>query len=188
MKAAAAGKMLPWVEQRYQAYNAAMAAQQLPITNANQCLPWAVPGIGIPGGVAYGMNIVTSPSEIVFLYELDHQARIVYLNQAHPKDLKPSYFGHSVGHWEGSTLVVDSIGFNDKTEILDGISHTAQLHVVQRLSINSVGRLEEAVTFEDPGAYKAVISFTHVFERGAAFQEYVCSENNHEIELAKPLL
>jgi hypothetical protein len=188
VRAAATGKLLPWVEQRYQAYNAALAAQQLPVTNANQCLPWAVPGIGIPGGVAYGMNIVATPTEVVFLYELDHQARVVYLNQQHPAKLKPSYFGHSVGHWEGSTLVVDSVGFNDKTEIFDGISHTAQLHVVERLSINPAGRLEDAVTFEDAGAYKEAIKFTDMFERGAAFQEYVCAENNHEADLAKPLL
>ena len=133
------------------------------------------------------MNIIATPTEVVFLYELDHQARVVYLNQPHPAKLKSSHFGHSVGHWEGSTLVVDSIGFNDKTEIFDGIAHTAQLHVVERLSINAAGRLEDAVTFEDAGAFKEAIKFTDMFERGAAFQEYVCAENNHEDDLAKPL-
>jgi len=143
-----------------------------------------VPGIGIPGGMAYSMNIVATATEVAFMYELDHQSRIVYLDQQHPAALTPSYFGHSIGHWEGKTLVVDSIGFSDKTEIHDGIAHTPALHVVERLSINGNGRLEDQVTFDDPGAFKEPISFVDVFERAGPFQEYVCAENNQEAETA----
>lgn len=182
VRIAAEGHLLPWTAKRLKEYEDAMAAGGLPRTNANQCLPWAVPGIGIPGGIAYGMNIVTAPGEVAFMYELDHQARIVYLDQKHPANLKPSYFGHSVGHWDGRTLTVDSIGFNDKTEIHDGIAHTAALHVTEQLSINTSGQLEDHVTFDDPGAYSSPISFTDVFERGTAYQEYVCAENNQEAE------
>jgi len=128
------------------------------------------------------MNIVTTPSQIVFMYELDHQARIVYLRENHPATLIPSYFGHSVGHWEGDTLVVDSVGFNDKTEIHDGIAHTKALHVIERLTINETGHLEDHVTFEDSGAFTAPITFVDSFERSQPFQEYVCAENNYEAE------
>jgi hypothetical protein len=177
--AAAQGHLQPWVAQRLQQYQAALAAGGLPRTNANQCLPWAIPGLGIPGGPAYNMNIVTTAQQVVFMYELDHQARIVYLDQEHPAKLSPSYFGHSIGHWEGDTLIVDTVGFNDQTEIHDGIAHTAALHVTERLRISN-GHLEDQVTFDDPGAYLTPITFVDSFERAQPFQEYVCAENNNE--------
>lgn len=178
--AAAAGHLQPWVAARQQQYEAALAAGHLPLTNAIQCLPWAIPGLGIPGGPAYEMDIIATPTQVVFLYQLDHQARIVYLNLPHPKHPIPSYFGNSVGHWEGRVLVVDTIGFNDKTEITDGIAHTKALHVIERLQIDSRGYLEDHVTFEDPGAYKGSISYVDVLEHAQPFQEYVCAEDNHE--------
>ena len=73
-----------------------------------------------------------------------------YLDQPHPEGLKPSYFGHSVAHWDGSTLTVDSIGFSDKTEIFDGIGHSEKLHVTERLRINASGQLEDQEAEKQP--------------------------------------
>jgi hypothetical protein len=182
IRVAADGHLQPWVAKQLKDYEDALAAGKLTRTNANQCLPWAVPGIGIPCGPAYNMNIITTPTQVVFMYELDHQARIVYLNENHPANLIPSYFGHSVGHWEGDTLVVDSVGFNDKTEIHDGIAHSKALHVIERLKVDQTGHLQDRVTFEDARAFTAPITFVDSFERAQPFQEYVCAENNNEAE------
>ena len=161
---------------------AELAAGEVPATNANQCLPWAIPGNGLPGGPAYSMNIVVTPQQLVFMYQVDHQARIVYLNQEHPSPIAPSYFGHSVGHWEGDTLVIDSVGFNEQTKIHDGIPHTGALHVIERLRLDAHGVLEVRSTLEDPGAFRVPLVFTESYVRGEPFQEYVCAENNREAQ------
>jgi hypothetical protein len=185
-RAALEGRLQPWTAQSLRDYEEVLAAGKLPRTNANQCLPWAIPGIGIPGGPAYGMNIVVSPTEVAFLFELDHQSRIVYIGGTHPATLTPSYFGHSVGRWEGDTLVIDSIGFNGKTELRDGVPHTTALRVTERMRINEMGQLESRTVHEDPGAFLEPVPGVHLYERAAPFQEFVCAENNHEAVLAVP--
>ena len=132
------------------------------------------------------MSIETTPAEVAFLFELDHQARIVYIGGMHPATLTPRYFGHSIGRWEGDTLVIDSIGFNDKTELRDGVPHTTALHVTERLRIDEMGHLENSTVHEDPGAFLEPIPTVHVYERSVPFQEFVCAENNREAELAVP--
>jgi hypothetical protein len=81
--------------------------------------------------------------------------RHVYLNVAHSPNLKPSWFGESVGYYEGDTLVVDTIGLNDKT-FVDNFRtpHTEKLHVVQRFQLVDGGKmLEVKLHVEDPGAF-----------------------------------
>jgi hypothetical protein len=95
---------------------------------------------------------------VAFLYE-DRPGpyfRIVYLNGQHPKDLDPSYYGHSIGHWEGDTLVVDVVGLNDETWLGSGtvgpklaMMHSDQLHVVERWT-RSGDVLTYEATVEDP--------------------------------------
>jgi hypothetical protein len=177
VRAAAIGHMQPWVEKRYNAFYAAREKGVEWATRGISCLPWALPGIGLPGGSSYSMDIVVSPTQVAFLAQLDHQSHIVYMNQDHPKDLKPSYFGHSVGHWEGDTLVVDSTGFNDKTDVYYGIAHTAALHIVERWHVVN-GFLETHVTFEDPKAFTSPFSYVQDFQRRDPMQEYVCAQNN----------
>jgi hypothetical protein len=175
-----ADRLQPWARKLVEIRQREMAAGSEPATNANQCLPWALPGNGMPGGPAYSMDIVTGLGQVVFMYQLDHQSHIVYLNQAHPPHLTASYFGHSIGHWESDTLVIDTIGFNDKTQIHDGIPHTGALHVVERLHLNARDQLEAQSTLEDPGAFTAPLIFTETYVRGEPFQEYVCAENNRD--------
>jgi hypothetical protein len=71
----------------------------------------------------------------------------------HPKDLEPSYYGHSVGHWEGDTLVIDSVGFNEKTWIHGSYPTTKQLHVIERITRPALDLLTYRFTIDDPGAY-----------------------------------
>jgi hypothetical protein len=131
----------------------------------------------VPGGSTYSMDILVTPAQVVFLYQLDHQAHIVYMNQDHPKNLRPSNFGNSVGRWDGDTLVIDSTGFDDKTDVYYGIAHTSALHIVERLRLVS-GYLESLVTYEDPKAFTSPFSYVQDFQRAEPFQEYVCAQNN----------
>jgi hypothetical protein len=177
VRAAAMGHLQPWVQKRFDAFNAERAKGFELRTRGIACLPWALPGIGLPGGATYVMDVAVSTTQVAFLYQLDHQSHIVYLDRAHPRDLLPSDFGNSVGHWEGDTLVVDSIGFNDRTDVYYGIAHTKALHIVERLRIVD-GYLENRVTFDDPGAFTSPFSYIQAFLRTDPMQEYVCAQNN----------
>jgi hypothetical protein len=128
------------------------------------CKPYGVPRGSLRGGGGYAMQIVQNADVVAFLYE-DRPGpyfRIVYLNGQHPKDLDPSYYGHSIGHWEGDTLVVDVAGLNDETWLGSGtvgpklaMMHSDQLHVVERWTragdvLNYEATVEDPVMFTKP--------------------------------------
>jgi hypothetical protein len=123
-----------------------------------ECKPYGVPRGSLRGGGGYAMQIVQNADVVAFLYE-DRPGpyfRIVYLNGQHPKDLDPSYYGHSVGHWEGDTLMVDVVGLNDETWLGSGtvgpklaMMHSDQLHVMERWT-RSGDVLTYEATVEDP--------------------------------------
>ena len=72
----------------------------------------------------------------------------------HPKDLVPSYYGHSTGRWDGDTLVIDTVGFNEKFWIdRQGIPHTDKLHMTEKLTRTDYNTIKYEVTIDDPGAY-----------------------------------
>lgn len=122
------------------------------------CKPYGVPRGSLRGGGGYAMQIVQNADVVAFLYE-DRPGpyfRVVYLNGQHPKDLDPSYYGHSIGGWEGDTLVVDVVGLNDETWLGSGtvgpklaMMHSDQLHVVERWTRTGDVLTYEA-TVEDP--------------------------------------
>jgi hypothetical protein len=118
---------------------------------ANRCLP-----MGIPRLSAYPQKFVQTPSQIIILDEGDiHTFRIVYLNgRQHPAEVNPTWYGDSIGRWDGDTLVVDTVGFNDRTW-LDAVGHphTDHLHVTERYKRPDMNTLSREVTVEDTGAY-----------------------------------
>jgi len=100
--------------------------------------------------------------------------------RSHPENLKPTYHGHSIGHWEGDTLVVDTVGFNEKMWFdSDGSPHTDQLHLIEKFTRVSLERLKYEVTIDDPGAYTRTWSsgFYMFWTPGETFQ-FVCQDDN----------
>ena len=142
-----------------------------------------------PMGVPYILQlnlraeIIDNGNQVVFLYEQLMQPRIVRLNASHPAGLKPSWYGDSVGHWEGDTLVVDSTGF-DKRGWIDsfGTPHTEKLHVVERYRMRDANTLEVTFNVDDPGAFtmpwSAVVAYKKDRTTVEPFTEIVCAENN----------
>ena len=136
---------------------------------------------------AYGFEILDSP-ESPFIYILNnggpHSFQTIYMDgRAHPsgKDLTPSYYGHAVGHWEGDTLVIDSVGFNERAWMnRDALPHTDRLHLVERLTRVDYNTLKYEVTIDDPGAYTATwkTGFTMQWTDGTELFEYICQDNN----------
>jgi len=144
------------------------------------CLPTGVPRIA-----PYPWRIVQDPTHIYFLFEGNiHSYRQIFMDgKPHPKDPDPTWYGDSRGHWEGDTLVVDTIGFNDKFWFdFRGHPHTEQLHTVERYTRTDLGTLVNDVTIEDPGAYSKpfTLHFTARLRPNEELMEYICQENNQD--------
>jgi hypothetical protein len=141
-----------------------------------------------PGGVEF----IDDP-DIPEIYVVDQAGpftyRIIYMDgRPHPKDLVPSYYGHSVGRWEGDTLVVDTVGFNERFWFeRQGAPHTDQLHLIERFTRTDLNNLKIELTIEDPGAYTR--TWTTGFwmrwngNEDSETIEYVCQANNKAKEL-----
>jgi hypothetical protein len=144
------------------------------------------------------MQVVQTKDYVVFLHARDHQIRIVHLNKPHAPNREPSWYGDSVGHFEGDTLVVDTISLNDKTPVdVFNTPHTAKEHVVERIRVvrGPAGKnLEVRFTVDDPGAFTmpwtGIETYRGVGGPGGAvdpvgggdvLQEEVCAENNRAI-------
>jgi Carboxypeptidase regulatory-like domain len=116
-----------------------------------RCLPM---GIGFTG--AFGPTRLVQTPKILIVIDEDEPIRQIYLDgRPHPRDWNPSFMGHSIGHWEGDTLVVDTTGLNDKTWISFSVTvHTEMLHLTERYRRIDLGHLEVETVFDDPGAFK----------------------------------
>jgi hypothetical protein len=129
-------------------------------------------------------KIIQTPAVIAILWEGNVPGLVqVFLDgRAHPKNLDPSWMGHSVGRWEGETLVVDTVGFNDRSW-LRVFPHTEMLHVIQRYRRPDLGHLEKEITIEDPGAFAKPWKIRDVWDLapGEEIAEYICNENEKDV-------
>jgi len=130
----------------------------------------------------YPIEIVQTPGRVTILHEVAHEVRRFYIGQKHPANLKISYLGHSVAHWEGDSLVVDTVGINAASFIDDeGSSHSDKEHIVERFTKIDGGRqLEVETTVEDPVTLEHPYSYKRYFQWRPDVRpaEYICEENN----------
>ena len=138
---------------------------------------------------AYGTQIVEFPEmDKIYIFPTGgprHFRTIFMDGRPHPTDLKPTYHGHSIGHWEADTLVVDSVGFNEKMWFdAEGSPHTDQLHLIERFSRPSLEQLKYEITVDDPGAYTKTWSsgFFMNWDQEETF-EFVCQDQNLAFDL-----
>jgi hypothetical protein len=139
----------------------------------------------------YPMEIIQLPEQkrILMIFEgATHIWREIYLDsRPHPQgdELNPTYLGHSVGHWDGDTLVVDVVGFNEQTWLdYYGHPHTDQLHVVERFSRPNKRTLHYEALVDDPGAYTKpfTIRWDIPWNADGELTEYICQENNKYLQ------
>jgi hypothetical protein len=133
----------------------------------------------------YGLEIVEFPELrriLVFNISNAMSYRTIYMDgREHPRKLTPGYLGHSTGRWDGDTLVVDTVGFGENFWMnRDGLPHTGQLHLIERLTRTNFDTLNYEVTVDDPGAYTApwTSGYTLGWQKGSELFEYMCQENN----------
>ena len=160
-----------------------LAGKKSAFTAQSSCIPAGVPffmGYGGPDPILF----LQTPKEVWMIWTEDNQIRRVYMNVPHSRNLKPSWYGESVGHYEGNTLVIDTIGMNDKTVVdIYRTPHTEKLHVIERWrKIDNGGGMETEFTVEDTGAfYKAWTAKRRYRRIDQDFQEKICAENNTNI-------
>ena len=138
----------------------------------------------------YGAEIVElTELQRVYIFDIGgpHTFREIFMDgRSHPTNLKPSYYGHSIGWWEGDTLVVDTRGFNEGFWIDRGAApHTEQLHTVERYTRIDSNNMRYEMTVDDPGAYTKPWSGTMNLRWSAGVElfEYICQQQNFAHEL-----
>src|SRR5579862_660611 len=140
-----------WAKDVMKKDNAEVLAGKFAFTARSSCKPAGVPGFDVLLGGS--LFILQSPTEVTMIFSGNNETRHIALNASHAANPRPSWYGDSVGHYEGDTLVVDTVGFNDKT-FLDNwrTPHTDKLHVTERWHVIEGGKkLEILITVEDPG-------------------------------------
>ena len=147
------------------------------------CLPFGLMRSMNVGG--YPIQFMQNESYVALLFEQNTWFNVIYVDgRDHPKNLDPTWFGNSVGKWDGDTLVVDTIGFNGKTRLdTVGHPHSDAMHVVERFTLTDREHMAYEVTIEDPKTYTKPFKNTRTFTRmkpGEELIEYSCEENNRD--------
>jgi hypothetical protein len=145
--------------------------------NGRKCLP-----VGMPTMVTneFALEILETDGRVTMLSENSSLPRSIYLNEkVHPKDLQPMWNGHSIGHWEANTLVVDTVNLNDRAvRVPNGGLASSSLHLTERYHLENQGKtLVGEMTFEDPKVLTKPWTVRHTYERmpaDAELWEYAC--------------
>jgi hypothetical protein len=143
----------PWAAAQMKKSNEDVLAGKIAFTARSSCMPAGVPGFS--SFIVEPVYFIQSPKEVLMVYSGDQQLRRVYMNVPHSKTPKPSWYGESVGHYEGEWLVVDTIAQDTRT-FIDNFRtpHSEKLHVVERYHLIDGGKtLEAEVTVEDPASF-----------------------------------
>ena len=159
-----------------------MAAQLAKDDPQAQCLP-----LPMPRFTPYPWRVVVTPTHAFFLYEMYNYRQVFMDGRKHPPldELDPTWYGHSIGWWEGDTLVIDTVGFNGKMW-LDNRGHvgTDKMHLIERYTRTDLGTMRVEMTVDDPGAYAKPFTLTgasRLMPKTDELIEYICNENNQDI-------
>ena len=179
--------MTPWAEERFKANKPSFGPRAVEDSNdpvnpttvsAVGCFPPGVPRIYLQ---PFPMEVIQTPGRVILLYEFNHLVRQIFTDgRKHNTDLGPTWMGDSIGTWEGDTLVVDTIGFNDKTWLdRAGHPHSQDLHVMERIRRPNHDSLQIAVTMEDPKAYSKPWNDTLTYKLQPKWNitEMICEDN-----------
>ena len=173
--------MTPWAVAKYHEAKPTFGPDAVAVEDSNSpdynCLPPGVPYIYFR---PHPFEFVQGAGRALMYFEYDHFVREIFMDgRPHPADLDPTWMGHSIGHYEGDTLVVDTVGFNDKTW-LDRIGHphSDQLHLVERFRRVDHDTLRDDLTIDDPKAYTKTWTAALEFQLRPDWDigEFICEE------------
>jgi hypothetical protein len=173
----------PMLTPKYQAilddYRAKQKSGAIQDSPAANCVPPGMPGIM---GEPYPIEILFTPGKVTVISEAYEQWRQIFTDgRSHPDDPDPTYNGHSIGHWEGDTLVADTVGFVSTTPLGDyATQHSDKMHIVERMHTTGPDTLEIETTITDPEALVEPFVMKRVYgrHRDWTLAEYICQQNN----------
>jgi hypothetical protein len=150
----------------------------------SRCLPGGMPEMLF--GAPYPIQIIESPGQVTMLFEEQNHFRIVHMGGQHPVDPDPSWMGHSIGHWDGDTLVVDTVGLNDRATLdMVGTPQSEKLHIVERYRRSAADSIEIQVAIDDPDTFArpwvAGTAWRSVAP-GTQVNEYICENNRNDVD------
>jgi hypothetical protein len=175
----------PWAAKQMQASNDEVLSGRrgLPFSAQSNCYPGGVPEqLLTPAQPFY---FIQTPKEVWMVWESDHQVRRIYLTDQHSESVRPSWFGESIGRYEGGdTLVVDTIGLQAHNSYLDWFRtpHTEKMHVIERFKLSADGKtLDALVKVEDPDTFNEPLYLGRRWRKVPnLLHEMVCAENNRD--------
>ena len=173
--------LMQWAKDIMQVDNEEILAGKIAYMPSQSCKPWGIPAVMQSGGP---FIIYQTRSEVIVVEESERLMRHIYLNVPHSENPKPSYYGESVGHYEGDTLVIDTIGFNAKTFVdFFRTPHTEQMHVMERWRLIDNGeQLEILFTVADPGTfYQPWQVMRRLGRSDSPLGENICREGSFQI-------
>jgi hypothetical protein len=173
------GQRGPSFTPQYEAKRAVAARQPQPEDNSTaNCLPPGMPGIM---NQPYPMEFLMTPGKVTIVIEAYTEVRHIYTDgRTLPQDPDPKFFGTSIGHWEGDTLIVETVGFNDHVELARGVGHSDKMKIVERFRLTDPDTMTVETTITDSEALTGpyTTSATLRRHRNWTISEYVCEENN----------
>ena len=150
-------------------------------TAAVSCVPYGMPRM--MAVALYPVEIIPQPKQITIITEAFSEVRRVYMNQPQPPidEVPPGYYGHSVGRWEGNTLVVDTVGIKESVLAYQMLPHSSQMRITERIRLVTPDMLHDQITIEDPVVLEKPVVYTLAYRRLPSYKmvEFVC-ENNRE--------
>ena len=165
---------------KYAAYKERQKQGEEQNTQTANCVPPGMPQIMAQ---PYPIEFLFTPGKVTVAIEAYSQMRRIYTDgRKHPDDPDPTFQGNSIGHWEGDTLVVDSIAFEPNTLISPGVGHSDQMRIQERIRKLSNDVMEIQQTISDPKVLsEPYTSVKHYrLHKDWDIQEYICSQNNHD--------
>ena len=174
--------MTPWGQGQLNAAKPSQGPRGVKLTETNdKVYKCATPGMPYIYLQLFPMQIVQTPKEVIEFFEYDHTVRYIFTDgRKHPDDVTPTYNGHSIGHWEGDTLVVDTVALNGKNW-LDRVGHpeSDQMHIVERIRRVDAKSLQVDLTFDDPKSYTKPWNAHVGFQLHPDWEilEHVCEDN-----------
>jgi hypothetical protein len=152
-----------------------------PASAAVLCNPYGMPRM--MAVASYPVEILQTPGQITIVTEAFSEVRRVYLDQPQLPidDVPPGYYGHSVGRWEGDTLVIDTVGIKESVPGYNGLPHSSQMRIVERMRLVAPDVLHAQITIHDPIVLEKPLTYTLGYRRLPNYKmvEFVC-ENNRE--------
>lgn len=173
-------KLTPVYQKKLDAYRAAQKLGENQQGQTANCVPPGMPQIMTQ---PYPLEFMFTPGKVTIVIEAYTQVRHIYTDgRKHPQDPDPTYQGNSIGHWEGNTLVVDTVGFIPSSQIAMGVGHSDQMRIVERFKELDKDTMQIATTIIDPKVLREPWTVARNYVRHAdwTMEEYVCQQNNRD--------